>query len=493
MLPLAASPSLAATAVPAGSAGPVLAVPTQAGKETGGFAELFAAAVQPITTTLPAMPGVPARQAGVPAAAPIAAAASSLPDMVVASGKTLPVDAAMPSGTPSPVPAGPEAAVAHVAPAVAETVATAAAMTMAAKIIDRTHGARTADNKNGEAREDTDEQRDAGASPQEETLPAGPVVLPQPVAVEQVPAAIDQPGRAAPPVRTGAARNAAPISPEMGAPVGAAQLAVAGQPDQPQAPRAATPAMQVVVLTPQASPAPTPPGTALPSTATLVAARAEGPLPRLVQPEARPAPDMEPVAVERHAGMAERELPPPQAGIVPVVQPDASAVVQAPASAPLATQPLASTQGAAMSVPGTQVAALVEAVARARESGAGAGATLAHAAFGKVSLLFHHEDDGLSVTLASADPGFAPAVLAASRVPATEPAPVQAQPPSGGSQGSDLSPRAQSQDQAQSQGQSQGQPEQQPRRGDLRQTAAPTARQSNVGDDEAPADRGIFA
>jgi len=47
--------------------------------------------------------------------------------------------------------------------------------------------------------------------------------------------------------------------------------------------------------------------------------------------------------------------------------------------------------------------------------------------------------------------------------------------------------------QGQGQSQGQGQPEQQPRRGDLRQAAAPTARQSNVGDDEAPADRGIFA
>jgi Meckel syndrome type 1 protein len=468
--------------VPAGSAGPVLAAPTQAGKETGGFAELFAAAVQPITTTLPAMPGVPARQAGVPAAAPIAAAASSLPDMVVASGKTLPVDPAMPSGTPSPVPAGPAAVLVPAAPAMPETVATA----VTRMVGDRPHGAQPAAHEEGEDQEDTDEQRDAGAALQDEALPPGTVVVPQSLVAAGLPKAIDKPERAAPP------RRAETFAPTLRAPVGAAQTATAsGQPDKPQMALPASPAMQVLALTPQASPAPTPPGTALPSTATLVAARAEGPLPRLVQPEARPAPDMEPVAVERHAGVAEREAPPPQAGIVPVVQPDASAVMQAPASAPLATQPLASTQGAAMAVPGTQVAALVEAVARARESGAAAGATLAHAAFGKVSLQFHHEDDGLSVTLASADPGFAPAVLAASRVPAAEPAPVQAQPPSSASPGSDLSARAQSQDQAQSQGQSQS--EQQPRRGDLRQTAAPTARQSNVGDDEAPADRGIFA
>lgn len=481
MLPLAASPSLAATVVPAGSAGPVPVAPTQAGKETGGFAGLFAAAVQPTTTKLPAMPGVPAPQANMPTAAPVAATASSLPDMVVASGKTLPVDPAMPSGTPSPVPAGPAAVLVPAAPAMAETVATA----VTRMVGDRPHGARPADHEEGEGREDTDEQRDAGAALRNEALPAGVAAMPQSLVAAGLQVAIVKPDRPAPPRRTET------IAPALRAPVGAAQPVVAGQPDKPPVALPASPAMQVVALTPQASPAPTPPGTALPSTATLVAARAEGPLPRLVQPEARPAPDMEPVTVERHAGMAGREAPPPQAGIVPVIQPDASAVVPAPASAPLATQLLASTQGTAMAVPGTQVAALVEAVARARESGAAAGATLAHAAFGKVSLQFHHDDDGLSVTLASADPGFAPSVLAASRVPAAEPAPVQAQPPSSGSPGSDLSPRAQSQDQAQSQGQ--GQSEQQPRRGDLRQTAAPTARQSNVGDDEAPADRGIFA
>lgn len=480
MLPLAASPSLAATAMPAGSAGPVLAAPTQAGKETGGFAGLFAAAVQPITPALPAMPGVPAPQAGVPAAAPIAATAVSLPDISVASGKTLPAAPAMPSGTPSPVPAGPAAVLVPAAPAMAEAAATA----VTRMVGDRPHDARPADHEEGEGREDIDEQRDVGAALQDEVLPASVLVVPQSLVAT---GEIDKPDWAAPP------RCTETIAPALRALVGPAQPASAsGQPDKLQVALPASPAMQVAALTPQASPAPKPTtGSALPSTATLVAARAEGPLPRPLQPETRPAPGTEPVAVERHAGMAEREAPPPQAGIVPVVQPDASAVMQAPASAPLATQPLASTQGAAMAVPGTQVAALVEAVARARESGAAAGATLAHAAFGKVSLQFHHEDDGLSVTLASADPGFAPAVLAASRVPAAEPAPVQAQPPSSGSPGSDLSPRAQSQDQ--SQGQNHGQSEQQPRRGDLQQTAAPTARQSNVGDDEAPADRGIFA
>jgi Meckel syndrome type 1 protein len=61
--------------------------------------------------------------------------------------------------------------------------------------------------------------------------------------------------------------------------------------------------------------------------------------------------------------------------------------------------------------------ALVDAVARARQEGQGAAvaATLAHGTFGRVDLEFRQKDDGLTVTMASADPGFAPAVLAASR------------------------------------------------------------------------------
>jgi Meckel syndrome type 1 protein len=68
-------------------------------------------------------------------------------------------------------------------------------------------------------------------------------------------------------------------------------------------------------------------------------------------------------------------------------------------------------------IPGAQMTALVDAVARARQEGPGAAvaATLAHSTFGRVDLEFRQKDDGLTVTMASADPGFAPAVLAASR------------------------------------------------------------------------------
>lgn len=61
-------------------------------------------------------------------------------------------------------------------------------------------------------------------------------------------------------------------------------------------------------------------------------------------------------------------------------------------------------------------AALVDSVARARDAAAGTqdvAVSVTHAEFGKVSLRFQNEDNGLSVSLASPDPGFAPAVAAA--------------------------------------------------------------------------------
>ena len=86
---------------------------------------------------------------------------------------------------------------------------------------------------------------------------------------------------------------------------------------------------------------------------------------------------------------------------------------------PLAGRAIADTAPAA-TIPGAQVAALVDAVARARQDGQGAtvAATLAHGTFGRIDLQFRQKDDGLTVTMASADPGFAPAVLAASRAEA---------------------------------------------------------------------------
>lgn len=79
----------------------------------------------------------------------------------------------------------------------------------------------------------------------------------------------------------------------------------------------------------------------------------------------------------------------------------------APANGPAAAQPI-------------NFATLVETIARAKEeAGMGTvGVSLAHAEFGKVSLQFRQEHNGLSVAMSSADPAFAPAVAAASRAEA---------------------------------------------------------------------------
>lgn len=59
-------------------------------------------------------------------------------------------------------------------------------------------------------------------------------------------------------------------------------------------------------------------------------------------------------------------------------------------------------------------ATLVDSIARARDDGAGATVNVAvsHGDFGKVSLRFENGDNGLSVAMSSADPGFARAVAA---------------------------------------------------------------------------------
>ena len=86
-------------------------------------------------------------------------------------------------------------------------------------------------------------------------------------------------------------------------------------------------------------------------------------------------------------------------------------------SAVLTTMPAAPSTSAAERP--TDFATLVDSIARARSDSAAGGATapigvtMQHGDFGRVSLSFSTRDDGLSVTMASADPGFAPAVAAA--------------------------------------------------------------------------------
>lgn len=184
-----------------------------------------------------------------------------------------------------------------------------------------------------------------------------------------------------------------------------------------------------IVLTPVAAPLPYAPETHAPdleagSTAnrpalsvqhTLAMRQAETvAVPATSQTTSRPPADPAP-SNERSEGNASLPLASAQPA-VSIAQPQGLAVTPAPIlqGAPVALD------GPAQAVPGAQVAALVDAVARARE-GATPGAvaaTLAHGTFGRVSLEFRQNDDGLSVTMASSDPGFAPAVLAATRTDA---------------------------------------------------------------------------
>jgi hypothetical protein len=192
-----------------------------------------------------------------------------------------------------------------------------------------------------------------------------------------------------------------------------------------------------IVLTPVAAPLPYAPETPAPdleagSTAnrpalsvqhTLAMRQAETVAgPATSQTTSRPPADPAP-SNERSEGNASLPLASAQPA-VSMAQPQGLAVTPAPIlqGAPVALD------GPAQAVPGAQVAALVDAVARARE-GATPGAvaaTLAHGTFGRVSLEFRQNDDGLSVTMASSDPGFAPAVLAATRTDAGAPAPIRA-------------------------------------------------------------------
>lgn len=107
-------------------------------------------------------------------------------------------------------------------------------------------------------------------------------------------------------------------------------------------------------------------------------------------------------------------------------QADASATAQT-AVAPGTTTPIQNTSSNAQvaSAPNDQTVqkpvsfgTLVDAIARARTDAEGSAAPIAvalnHTDFGKVSLRFKAEEDGLSVAMSSSDPGFAPAVASAS-------------------------------------------------------------------------------
>ena len=109
--------------------------------------------------------------------------------------------------------------------------------------------------------------------------------------------------------------------------------------------------------------------------------------------------------------------------------PNASDIIAAPPAAPLVppaptvhADPLVPA-AAASAAPADRIdfATLVDTIAQAREhaapqtASAPVSVSLAHADFGPVALRFRHDGDALAVTMASTDPGFAPAVSAASQ------------------------------------------------------------------------------
>lgn len=92
-----------------------------------------------------------------------------------------------------------------------------------------------------------------------------------------------------------------------------------------------------------------------------------------------------------------------------------------PATLPTASPANPAEPAAANTAPGN-FAALVDQIARARAEtvATAVGVTLRHADFGPVSLQFNSRDAGLSVTMHSADPGFAPAAAAAATAGAND-------------------------------------------------------------------------
>jgi hypothetical protein len=123
--------------------------------------------------------------------------------------------------------------------------------------------------------------------------------------------------------------------------------------------------------------------------------------------EARPRPSSNASSALALAAEVDAE-PDETAPFTPSLAPSAPLIANSPAPA--------AARGAAPAGERIDFAALVDSVARAREAGAGAqgvSASVTHAEFGKVSLRFQSEDAGLSVSMMSPDPGFAPAVAAA--------------------------------------------------------------------------------
>ena len=197
------------------------------------------------------------------------------------------------------------------------------------------------------------------------------------------------------------------------------------------------------------------------------------------------------------------------------INPSAPAIAPVTAAQPHPSDSLAPTTGAVPAPDRVDFAALVDTITRAREQAAPqslaapVAVSLAHADFGPVALRFRHDGDALAVTMASADPGFAPAVAAATAADAgarvgqqqqADAQPRQHQPGSTPQQSSASPSGSANQGFAQA-GQSetgQGQPDQ--RQPDQRQPGqnrsggpVPTPRSVSRATDPGESDRDIFA
>ncbi len=200
-----------------------------------------------------------------------------------------------------------------------------------------------------------------------------------------------------------------PADPKVSAKAAATALAFVLEADGPTATPAATPAAANPAQTPAQASAQTP---AQPSTQPSTLAPALAALPGEPAP-ARNAPRFGPTKTETDTETARTDT---QTALAEV--PTAALALNQPAALAASSGPAAPL--AAAPAERIDFDALVDSIARARDSaniGAAEGAPVAvamqHSDFGRISLRFKTDADGLSVAMASSDPGFAPAAAAA--------------------------------------------------------------------------------
>ncbi|WP_353226615.1 hypothetical protein [Novosphingobium sp.] len=234
--------------------------------------------------------------------------------------------------------------------------------------------------------------------------------------IPPLPVTTDQPG-AADAARLPPGAHAAPVNPDQALAMTASPLAPGTTPDPSTATMPgvtrATGRRGAALFAPAAAIAvrsgnlPAEPGARTPGVHPVKATAAQAAAAQANAPAHHPAGDADP---ERPRDTGDRQTASAAAPIAPTgpvmtINPPATTATADAAPAP---------------VPGpTDFATLVDQIARARaerhdpSSTAPVGVTMHHADFGRVSLHFSPREQGLAVTLHSADPGFAPAAAAA--------------------------------------------------------------------------------